>query len=129
MFFAGVSRDDVEVPSNLIKENNTIVVAIGVGLVNVSQINITASNPDEYFATTVDNFDALDEIVLTIVEQIRLCSVKKILVKLNYKNLNVNISEIVKNQKKSPYSQNVEKKHITDAHIIHIKASRNCAGC
>ena len=100
MFFAGVSRDDVEVPSNLIKENNTIVVAIGVGLVNVSQINITASNPDEYFATTVDNFEALDEIVLTIVEQIRLCSVKKILVKLNYKNVNVNISEIAKNQKK-----------------------------
>ena len=81
MFFAGVSSDDVEVPSNLIKENNTIVVAIGVGLVNLSQINLIASDPDEDFAITVDNFDALDEIVLTIVEQIRLCSVRKILIK------------------------------------------------
>ena len=81
MFFAGVSRDDVEVPSNLIKENNTIVVAIGVGKVNVSQINIIASDPDEDFATIVDNFDALDEIVRTIVAQIRLCWVRKILVK------------------------------------------------
>ena len=71
MFFAGFSFDDVEVPSNLIKENNTIVVAIGVGLVDESQINIIASDPDEYFATIVDNFDALNEIVPTIVEQIK----------------------------------------------------------
>jgi len=74
--FLGVSFDDVSVPSNLIKEDNTVIIAIGVGNVNISQIYEIASDPDEEFATTVQTFEALQAITNTIVQRIRLCEVK-----------------------------------------------------
>ena len=72
----GVSFDDVSIPSNLIKQDNTILIAIGVGNVNLTQINEIASDPIEEFATTVQSFDALRSITNTIAQRIRLCEVR-----------------------------------------------------
>ena len=71
-----MSFDDVFVPSNLIKQDNTVLIAIGVGNVNVTQINEIASDPDEEFASTVENFNQLRFITNNIAQRIRLCEVQ-----------------------------------------------------
>ena len=71
-----MSFDDVSVPSNLIKQNNTVLIALGVGNVNVTQINEIASDPIEKFAITVRSFDNLRSITNNIAQRIRLCEVR-----------------------------------------------------
>ena len=75
LIFSGTSFDDVRSPSDLIKQDNTNLIAIGIGNVNVSQINEISSDPDEDFSFIVDNFDDLLPIATNISNQIRLCGV------------------------------------------------------
>ena len=70
-----MSFDDVKGPSYLIKQDNTIVIAIGVGNVNLAQINEISSDPDADFSFFVQNFAALKPIATNIFNQNRLCGV------------------------------------------------------
>lgn len=70
----GIAFDDVFVPSQLLKGENTIVIAVGIGNIRIVQIYEIASDPDALFATTVSDFDALDKVVKVISDQIKLCA-------------------------------------------------------
>ena len=73
--FTGVSFDDVLAPSNLIKEENTALIAIGVRNVNITQIYEIASYPAEDFAITIQSFNELRSITKPIAQRIQLCFV------------------------------------------------------
>ena len=61
-------------PSQLLKVDNSLILAIGIGNVNITQLNIIGTNPDD-FVTTVENFNELNDTIERIVDQIRLCQV------------------------------------------------------
>ncbi|XP_039259105.2 A disintegrin and metalloproteinase with thrombospondin motifs gon-1-like isoform X1 [Styela clava] len=69
----GVSFDDVSQSSTLLKSEGALIVAVGIGNVNIDEINDIASDPDRHFATTVSDFDSLPKVVSTIADQVKLC--------------------------------------------------------
>uniref|UniRef100_UPI00193A61B8 uncharacterized protein LOC120335429 n=1 Tax=Styela clava TaxID=7725 RepID=UPI00193A61B8 len=70
----GIAFDDVQIPSQLLKGENAIVIAVGIGNIRIVQIYEIASDPDRLFATTVSDFDALDKVVKVISDQIKFCT-------------------------------------------------------
>lgn len=95
---SGIAFDDVNYPATLLKGENTLVIAVGIGNINIVQIYAISSDPDELFATTVEDFDALDKVVNVISRQIKLCTVSKLLLyitKLIYTEKSANSSHIV----------------------------------
>ena len=73
---SGTSFDDVFVPSRLLKDNNVVIIAIGIGrLANFTQIEVIASEPLEKFSFRVESFTALTRITESLTERIKLCDV------------------------------------------------------
>ena len=65
----------MSLPSQLLKADNTLVIAVGIGNVNEREIGEIASDPNEKFAFLVEDFTSLNRITESISDQIRLCQV------------------------------------------------------
>lgn len=79
----GIAFDNVFIPSQLLKAENTIVIAVGIGNIRIVQIYEIASDPDVLFATTVSDFDALEKVVKVISDQIKFCTAVRFALNLN----------------------------------------------
>ena len=71
----GDSSDDVSVPTDLLKADNTAIIAIGIGRINETLVNSIASAPNEYFAFKIPSYSALNRIADPLAHRIRRCEV------------------------------------------------------
>ncbi|CAK8676046.1 unnamed protein product [Clavelina lepadiformis] len=69
----GKSFDDIVTPSQLLKQDNTFIVVLGIGRVDSNQISQIASEPKLDFATIVEDFSSLNQNLNKVASQIRLC--------------------------------------------------------
>ncbi|XP_019711442.1 collagen alpha-4(VI) chain-like [Hippocampus comes] len=66
----GVSTDDVVQPALRLRQHEVTVFAIGVGLVNVTELDAIANQPSEDFRFLIDNFQSLQNVSEVVLENI-----------------------------------------------------------
>ncbi|XP_034029371.1 collagen alpha-6(VI) chain [Thalassophryne amazonica] len=66
----GDSTDDVVAPAQLLRKEGVIVFGIGVGDANLKELEDIANRPHERFMFTIDNFQALQRLTVSLLETV-----------------------------------------------------------